>query len=115
MAKKIHENIDMYDLCMIALDNKAVAHSFLPSLSKKIVEIQKVCYHGNVTSHFSLVNVTLKLLLCQPTLKRGFKFSVVKPKTTFYIFLKKNLKLKEKTSKKYTPNTNSQNHENLQA
>ena len=115
MAKKIHENIDMYDLCMIALDNKAVAHSFLPSLSKKIVEIQKVCYHGNVTSHFSLVNVTLKLLLCQPTLKRGFKFSVVKPKTRFYIFLKKNLKLKEKTFKKYTPNTNSQNHENLQA
>ena len=96
MAKQIQENIDMYDLCMIALDNKAVAHSFLPSLSKKIVEIQKVCYHGNVTSHFSLVNVTLKLLLCQPTLKRGFKFSVVKPKTTFYIILKKKSKTKRK-------------------
>ena len=50
----------MYELCMIALGNKAVAHSFLPSLSKKIVEIQNVCYHGNVTSHFSLVNVTVK-------------------------------------------------------
>ena len=117
-GEKKHENIHMYDLCMIALGNKAVAHSFLPSLSKKIVEIQKVCYHGNVTSHFSLVNVTLKyikvkLLLCQLTLKRGFKFSVVKPKTTFYLFLK-NLKLKEKTFKKYKLNTNSQKHENLQ-
>ena len=50
----------MYELCMIALGNKAVAHSFLLSLSIKIVEIQNVCYHGNVTSHFSLVNVTVK-------------------------------------------------------
>ena len=58
--KKKHENIDIYDLYMIAHWSKAVAHSFLPSLSKKIVEIQNVCYHGNVTSHFSLVNVTLK-------------------------------------------------------
>ena len=54
----------------------------------------------------------MKLLLCQLTLKRGFKFSGVKPKT-FYLFLK-NLKLKEKTFKKYKLNTNSQKHENLQ-
>ena len=25
-----------------------------PSLSRKIVETQKVCYHGNLTSHFLL-------------------------------------------------------------
>ena len=51
-------------------------------------------------------------MLCQLTLKRGFKFSGVKPKT-FYLFLK-NLKLREKTFKKYKLNTNSQKHENLQ-
>ena len=51
-------------------------------------------------------------MLCQLTLKRGFKFSGVKPKT-FYLFLK-NLKLKEKTFKKYKLNTNGQKHENLQ-
>ena len=51
-------------------------------------------------------------MLCQLTLKRGFKFSGVKPKT-FYLFLK-NLKLKEKTFKKYKLNTNSQKYENLQ-
>ena len=51
-------------------------------------------------------------MLCQLTLKRGFKFSGVKPKT-FYLFLK-TLKLKEKTFKKYKLNTNSQKHENLQ-
>ena len=51
-------------------------------------------------------------MLCQLTLKCGFKFSGVKPKT-FYLFLK-NLKLKEKTFKKYKLNTNSQKHENLQ-
>ena len=42
-------------LCMIAPRNKTVAHTFLPSFasSRKIVEIQKVWFHGNVTSHFT--------------------------------------------------------------
>ena len=30
--KKNHENIDMYDLCMIALGNKAVAPASYPGL-----------------------------------------------------------------------------------
>ena len=45
-------------LSLIALRNKTLAHTFLPSLdnaewpslSKKIAEIQKYCYHGNLTS-----------------------------------------------------------------
>ena len=48
-------------LYMIALRNKTVAHTFLPSLdnaerpslSRRVVEIQKCCRHGNLTSHFS--------------------------------------------------------------
>ena len=47
-------------LCVIALRTKTVAHnSFLPlgqhkwpSLSGKIIQVQKFCYHGNVMSHF---------------------------------------------------------------
>ena len=43
---------------------QTVSHTFLPSfdnakwpsLSRKIVEIQKFGYHGNVTSHFSLLS-----------------------------------------------------------
>ena len=42
-------------LCMITLRNKTVARQWKwPSLSKKIVEMHKFCYHRNVTSHFSL-------------------------------------------------------------
>ena len=55
-------------LCMIALENKTAAHTFplslpsfhnekRPSLSRNIVEIQIFCYHGNVTSRFSLLFV----------------------------------------------------------
>ena len=48
-------------LYMITLRNKTVAHTFLPSLdnaewpslSRKVAGIQKCCYHGNLTSHFS--------------------------------------------------------------
>ena len=50
--------------CMIALRNKTVAHTFLPSFdnandrlcqqwSRKIDEVQKSCCHGNLMSHFS--------------------------------------------------------------
>ena len=39
----------------ITLRNKTVARQWKwLSLSKKIVEMQKCCYHRNVTSHFSL-------------------------------------------------------------
>ena len=45
---------------MTALRNKTVARTFLQSFKRtltvsvtKIVEIQKICYHENVTSHFS--------------------------------------------------------------
>ena len=31
-----------------------------PSLSRKIVVIQKFCYHGNLTSHFSFLSRWLK-------------------------------------------------------
>ena len=37
--------------CIIALKNKTVA-----PLSRKIVEIQKFCSHGNLTSHFLLLS-----------------------------------------------------------
>lgn len=39
-------------LCMIALKNKTLAHTYLPSLSTmQVVEIQKCFfYNGNVTS-----------------------------------------------------------------
>ena len=49
-------------LCMIALRNKTVVHTFLRRSTmqmidrlgqENIVESQKFCYHGNVTSHFS--------------------------------------------------------------
>ena len=48
-------------LCMIALRNKTVVHSFPQSFDianghlnkKRIGEIQKFRYHGNLTSHFS--------------------------------------------------------------
>ena len=39
-------------LCMIALRDKTVEHTFLPG---KIFEIQKFCYHGNVMSHISII------------------------------------------------------------
>ena len=45
-------------LRMIAINTKPIANTFLPSLgpskSRKVVEIQKCCYHGSVTPHFSL-------------------------------------------------------------
>ena len=48
------------NLCTIALRSKTVAQTFLPFarqckwpfLSRKIVEIQKFFYHGNVKSQF---------------------------------------------------------------
>ena len=48
-------------LCMIALRNKTVADTFLPSFDnangrlfqRKIVEFQESYYHGNLTSHLS--------------------------------------------------------------
>ena len=52
----------MIFLCLNALKNKTVRIPYYssifrlgkcPSLSRKIVEIQKFCYHGNVTLHFS--------------------------------------------------------------
>ena len=39
-------------LCMIALRDKTVEHTFLPG---KIFEIQKFCYHGNVMSRISII------------------------------------------------------------
>ena len=52
MAEKTKKLTCLTLLCMIALRNKTVAHTFLPSfecnwppLSRKIVEIQKFCYH----------------------------------------------------------------------
>ena len=52
--------IDMLELCRIAFRNKTVAYYFRPPfdngngrLSTTIVEIQKLCYQGNVTSHSS--------------------------------------------------------------
>ena len=48
---------------MIVLRNKTVVHTFLPSIDNangrlptKIVEIQKFCYHGNVTSPFPFLS-----------------------------------------------------------
>ena len=62
-----NEKMDMYGFpvtfltfpCTIALRNKTLATTFFPSfdnadgpsLSRKILEIQKSCYHVNVTSH----------------------------------------------------------------
>ena len=58
--RKKRKKTDTTFLCMIALTNKMVAHTFLLSLdnandhlSQK--EIQIFCYHGYVTSQFSLL------------------------------------------------------------
>lgn len=56
-------------LSMIALRSKTEAHIFSfvvckckwPSLSQKIVEIQKSCYQGHLTSHFSLLVISVLL------------------------------------------------------
>ena len=61
--------------CTLALRNKTVASPYFvlpstgrlikwPSLLRKTVEILKFCYHGNVTSHFSLLS--LQALCSQP-------------------------------------------------
>ena len=50
---------------MIALRNKTVAHNFLPLFDKKIIEIQKFCYHGNVTSHFSFLSWLQSVLVAE--------------------------------------------------
>ena len=60
--------------CLIALRNRTIAHSFLlsfvnanawPSMSRTIVEIQKFCYHGNLTSRFSLFSEFLWVSSCE--------------------------------------------------
>ena len=47
----------MTSLCMIALRNKTVAQTYTFDKMQMVVsiKIQKFCYHGNVTSHFSLL------------------------------------------------------------
>lgn len=67
--KKQKKSTCMTFQCMIAFRNKTVAHTFLssfdnansrPSLSRKVVEIQKTCFHGNrmlslgITTHYHL-------------------------------------------------------------
>ena len=61
--KREKELTYMTYLCMIALGNKTVAHSFLLLFDnvngclcqEMMTEIYKSCYHGNLTSHFSSV------------------------------------------------------------
>ena len=48
----------MTSQCMIALRNKTVAHKFLSSLdnaNSRLYQDSESGYHGNVTSHFSLL------------------------------------------------------------
>ena len=70
-------------LCTLALRNKTVASPYFvlpfivrlikwPSLLRRIVEIQKFCYHGNVTSHFSSL-----LSLFYPKLTTNMKISLL--------------------------------------
>ena len=49
MAKNTKKNDSMTFLCIIALRNITLA-------PLSVVEIQKFCYHGNVTSHFLLLS-----------------------------------------------------------
>ena len=60
---------------MIAFRNKTLAYTFFqrskikwPSLSRKIVDIHKSCYHGKLTLHFSSL---LRSGYESPTLNRG--------------------------------------------
>ena len=49
-----------------------------PSLSGKVVEAQKFCYHGNVTSHFSLLFVIMPLIFIDLRLFTVSYFSLEK-------------------------------------
>ena len=55
----------MIFLCMIILRTKTVAHTFRqrkwPSLSREILEINKFCYHGNL-SRTSLLYIGIQLV-----------------------------------------------------
>ena len=58
----------MIFLCMIILRTKTVAHTFFlfqqckwPSLLREILEINKVCYHGNL-SRTSLLYTGMQLV-----------------------------------------------------
>ena len=59
----------MIFLCMIILRTKTVAHTFFsmfqqckwPSLSREILEINKFCYHGNL-SRTSLLYTGMQLV-----------------------------------------------------
>ena len=64
-----------FQCIMIALRNKTLDHTFFhrsktiwPSLSRKIVDIHKSCYHGKLTLHFSSL---LRSGYESPTLNKG--------------------------------------------
>ena len=67
-GKKTNKMTCMTLLCMIALRNKTIVLfnrltiQMAASLLRKTVEIQKFCYYGNVTSHFS--SLFFKLITC---------------------------------------------------
>ena len=63
-TKKLYKRMTF--LCMIAPRNKMVVHTLFDNASCRLcqesfVEIQKFCYHGNVTSHFSSYSFRQKM------------------------------------------------------